>query len=62
MYLELIFTGTKTERWKVAEVAKLRLPIFELKQVGKIVCVGIKTSKRDDLCWIWSRDNARAEI
>ena len=23
MYLELIFTGMKTERWKVAEVSKI---------------------------------------
>ena len=28
------------------------MPILELKQVGKIVCVGIKTNKKDDLFWI----------
>ena len=59
IYLELIFTGIKTERWEAAEV---RLSKLGLKQVGKIVCVGIKTSKKDDLCWVWSRENARAEI
>ena len=41
MYLELIFTGIKTGRWKVAEVSK----IAGLKHVGKIFCVGIQTSK-----------------
>ena len=60
MYLELIFTGIKTERWKVAEI--YRSPFLGLKQVGKIVCVGTKTSKKEDLCLIWSRENARAEI
>ena len=34
IYLELIFTGIKTERWKAAEV---RLSLLGLKQVGKIV-------------------------
>ena len=29
----------------------LRLPFLGLKQLGKIVCVGIKTSKKDGLCW-----------
>ena len=33
-----------------------------LKQVGKIVCVRIKTSEKDGLCWIWSRKNAKVEI
>ena len=28
----------------------LRLPQVGLKEVGKIVCVGIKTSKKDDFC------------
>ena len=62
MSLELIFTELKTERRKVAEVSKIAcLGHFGLKQVGKIVCVGIKTSKKDCLCWIWSRKNVRAE-
>ena len=52
MYLELIFTEKNPERWKVQKYLRL-----ELKQVGKIVCVEIKTSKKDGLCWIWSRDN-----
>ena len=63
MYQELIFTGIKTERCKVAEVSKnAYLEHLGLKQVGKIICVGIKTSRNDGLCWIWSRENARAEI
>ena len=62
IYLELIFTGIKTERWKVAEVSKIfYLGHLGLKQVGKIVYVGVKTRKKDGLCWIWSRENARAE-
>ena len=28
----------------------------------KVICVGIKTSKKDDLCWLWSRENVIAEI
>ena len=59
MYQELIFTGIKTEKWKIAEVSKIA---SGLKQGGKIVCVGIKTNKKNDLCWIWSRENAGAEI
>ena len=62
MYLELVFTVIQTERWKVAEVSKIAyLRRLGLKQVGKIVCEGIKTSKKDGLCWIWSREKARAE-
>ena len=63
MYLELIFTGIKTERWKVAEVSKIAYRgHLGLKQVGKIVWLGIKTRKKRNLCWIWSREkNARAE-
>ena len=46
MYLELVFTVIQTERWKVAEVSKIAyLRRLGLKQVGKIVCEGIKTSK-----------------
>ena len=53
MYQELIFTGIKTERCKVAEVSKnAYLEHLGLKQVGKIICVGIKTSRNDGLCWI----------
>ena len=38
MYLELIFTGIKTERWKVAEVSKIAyLGHLGLKQEWKIV-------------------------
>ena len=38
MYLELIFTGIKTERWKVAEVSKIaHLGHLVLKQEWKIV-------------------------
>ena len=47
MYLELIFTGTKAESWKVAEV---RLSSQGLKQIRKIVYPGIETSKKDCLC------------
>ena len=62
MSLELIYTALKTERKKVAEVSKIVcLGHFGLKQVGKIVCVEIKTSKKDCLCWICSRKNVRAE-
>ena len=62
MYLELIFTGIKTERWKVAEVSKIAyVGHLGLKLVGKIVYAGIKTSKDNGLCWIWSKGNARAE-
>ena len=50
MYLELIFAGIKTERWKATEV---RFSILELKQVGKIVFVWeIKTNKKDGLCLV----------
>ena len=49
MYLELIFTEIKTERLKAVEVG---LSTLGLKQVGKFVCVGIKTSKKDVLCWV----------
>ena len=53
-----MFTGIKTERWKVTEVSKIAcLGQLGLKQVGKIVCVGIKTSKKYGLCWIWSKEN-----
>ena len=42
MYLELILTGIKTERWKVAEVSKIAyLGHLGLKQVEKILCVGL---------------------
>ena len=62
MYLELIFTEIKTEKWKVAEVSKIAyLGHLGLKKVGKIVYVGIKTSKEDALCWVWSKENATAE-
>ena len=37
MYLELIFTGMKTERWKVAEVPK-------------IAYRGIEAGRKDCLC------------
>ena len=60
MYPELIFTGIKTERWKVAEIPKIAYR--GLKQVGKMICLDIKTSKKDGLFWTWSRENARAEI
>ena len=40
----------------------LRLPILGLKQVGTVVYVGIKTSKKDGLSLILSREIARAEI
>ena len=59
MHLKLIFTGIKTERGKVAEVPKIAY--LWLKQVGKIICVRIKTSKKYGLCWIWSRENSKAE-
>ena len=46
MYLKLICIEIKTGRWKVGEVSKIAyLGHLGLKQVGKIVCVGIKTSK-----------------
>ena len=41
---------------------KLPSKILGLKQVGKIICKGIKTSKKDGLGWILSRENVRAEI
>ena len=59
MYLELIFTEIKTERWKVAEE---RLSVEGLKQVRKIVCVEVKTNTKDCLCRVWSRENARVKI
>ena len=58
MYLELMFTGRKTEKWKAAE---LRLSILGLKQVGKIVCVGIKTSKKDGDWESWNIKSCRAK-
>ena len=45
--LELIFTGIKAGSWKVAEV---RLSSQGLKQIKKIVCPGIETSKKECLC------------
>ena len=45
--LELNFTGIKTESWKVAEVSSIAyLGHLGLKQVGKIICVWIKTKKK----------------
>ena len=44
MYMVLIFTRIKIDRFKVAEVG---LPILELKQIRKILCVVINTSKKD---------------
>ena len=55
--LVVIFTGIKTERWEVVEVYQISY-LAHLKQIGKIVCVGIKTGKKDGLCWVWSRKNA----
>ena len=58
MYLEIMLTGIKTEKWKAAE---LRLSILGLKQVGKIVCVGIKTSKKDGDWENWNIKSCRAK-
>ena len=44
MYLELIFTGIKIKDEKLQRY--LRLPILGLKQVEKIVCVGIKPIRK----------------
>ena len=42
MYLEVIFTGIKTERWKVAEVSKFAY-------------LGIAAGRKDCLCSVWDQ-------
>ena len=42
MYLEVKFTGIKTERWKVAEVSK-------------IAYLGIVAGRKDCLCGDWDQ-------
>ena len=53
MYLQLIFTGIRIKKWKVAEVPEI---VYVGMEVGRKYC------KKDGSCWIWSRKNARAEI
>ena len=43
-------TGTNRPWNKKLKLFEVRLLILELKQVGKIVGVGFKTSKKDTLC------------
>ena len=59
MYLELANLHWNI-KWKVAGIPKIAC--LGLKQVGQVVCVGIKTSEKDGLCRICSKENARAEI
>ena len=66
MYQELIFTGIKVESWKVAEVT---LSSQGLKQIRKIVYLGIENSKKDCLCQVevgecenWKKINFRGKI